>query len=145
MDKLEKLLRSFLIFGAAYFIFDGLLHFFNIKLSSAANLWPGSAISYGGLMNAIYASFIFLASGIMFIIQGDLEKYKAIIRFSAIWALFHGSILVFLISTQNYQEIFKSLPSLLVWLTFYREYLLINSILLFLYSGIVYLWIRSKK
>lgn len=145
MYKLEKLLRVFLIFGGAYFIFDGLLHFFNVKLYSVGNFWPKSAVSYGELLNAIYASFIFLAAGVIFIIQKDLKKYQLIIKFSAVWAFFHGSILVFLIYTQNYQEIFKSLPSLLVWLPFYREYLLINSILLFLYSGVVYLWIRNKK
>ena len=142
--NIEKILRGFLIFGGAYFIFDGLLHFFNIKISSANSAWPQSAISYAGLLNSIYASFIFLAAAIAFVIQKDLKKYKAVLVVSSVWAIIHGSVLLFLVWTQNYQQIFKDLPSLLVWLPFYNQLVLIEGGVLIIYSGIVYLWARSK-
>lgn len=141
---MEKLLRGFLIFGGAYLIFDGLLHFFNIKISSVNGAWPQSAISYAGLLNFIYASFVFLAAAIAFVIQKDFKKYKAILLVSSVWAMIHGSLLLFLVWTQNYQQIFQDLPSLLVWLPFYNQYVLIEGVILIIYSGIVYLWARSK-
>lgn len=133
-----------MIFGGVYFIFDGLLHFFNIKISSVNGAWPQSAISYAGLLSSIYASFIFLVAAIAFVIQKDLKKYKAIIVVSSVWAIIHGSVLLFLVWTQNYQQIFQDLPSLLLWLPFYNQYVLIEGLVLIIYSGIVYLWTRSK-
>lgn len=138
---IEKILRFFLIFGGGYFLFDALLHFLGIKLSSVVGVWPESSISYGSLINYIYASFVILAALIAFILANNLKKYKSIIGFSAIWALFHAALLLFLVLTQNYQQIFKDLPSLLVWLPFYREYLALNAIVLLTYSGVVYIWL----
>lgn len=141
---MEKILRGFLIFGGAYLIFDGLLHFFNIKISSVNGAWSQSAISYAELLNSIYASFVFLVAAIAFVIQKDLKKYKAVLLVSSVWAIIHGSVLLFLVWTQNYQQIFKDLPSLLVWLPFYNQYVVIEGMVLIIYSGVVYLWVRSK-
>lgn len=138
----EKLLKGFLIFGGAYLIFDALLHLSNIKLSTVSN-WPFSATAYGNLINYIYASFVLLAGGFSFIIQNDLKKYKQLVLFSALWAIFHGIILLFLVWSNNYQQIFQSSPSLLVWLPFYREYLTFNALLLFIYSAVVHFWQKS--
>lgn len=142
-SRFRKILRGFLIFGGAYFIFDGLLHLSNIKLLSIDNAWPQSAISYGKLLNYLYASFILLAGAIAFCLQANLEKYKSQVIITGIWAVFHGIMLLFLVYTQNYQEIFQSLPSLLVFLPFYKEYLIMNSFLLFGYGGVVYLWLKK--
>lgn len=128
-----------LIFGGVYFIFDGLLHLSGVKLSSVNN-WPSAAISYANLINFIYASFIILAACFVFVIQKDLKKYKSFVILSGIWAIFHGLILIFLVWTNNYQQIFQNYPSLLAWLPIYREYLTFNSLLLFVYSITVYLW-----
>lgn len=145
LKNLKKILRSFLIFGGAYFLFDAFLHFFGIKLSSVSGFWTESFISYGSLINKLYASFVILAALISFIIQRDLKKYKAIILVSGIWALLHGIVLLFLVLTQDYQQIFKDLPSLLVWLPFYREYLVVNAIILLTYSGVVYVWLTNES
>lgn len=142
--SLEKFLKSFLTFGVIYFIFDGLLHFLGIKLASVNN-WPESAKAYANLINVLYGSFIFLAAGIIFVIQQDLQKYKNIIFLSAIWSLFHGVALLYLVWSNDYQNIFKNHDSLLVWLPFYREYLTLNSALLFIYSISVYFWMNSLK
>lgn len=144
---MQKLLRLFLICGGCYFIFDGILHFSNIKLSSviSSGNWPIPAVLYAHLLSYIYGSFIILASIIAFVIQRDLKKYKTLILVTGVWAIFHGAVLLFLVTNQNYQEIFKSLPSLLVWLPFYREYLTINALLLFFYGGIVYFWYRKSS
>ena len=140
----EKLVRGFLIFAGVYFIFDGLLHISGIKLLSVAGVWPESAISYANILNYLYSSFIFLAAAFALVLQRDINKYKSLIIVSAFWALLHGFGLLFLVWTQNYQQIFQNLPSLLVWLPIYREYLTANAILLFIYSLTVYLWVRRK-
>lgn len=142
---MEKLLRGFLIFGGIYFIFDGLLHFLGIKLVSVSSAWSESATNYANLINHIYASFVFLAALISFIIQKDLKKYKTLVVVSAVWSSFHGLVLLYLVWTQNYQQVFKSLPSLLVWLPFYKEYLAFNAILLLAYSGVVYIWSTGDR
>ncbi len=142
-DRFRKILRALLIFGGAYFIFDGLLHLSNIKLLSVHSVWSQSAISYAKLLNYLYASFILLAGAIAFCLQKDPEKYKSLIVVTGIWAIFHGAILLFLVYTQNYQEIFQILPSLLVFLPFYKEYLIMNAFLLFGYGGVVYLWLKK--
>ena len=140
----EKILKAFLIFAGCYFIFDTLLHLSNIKLSSVLNSWPSSAFSYAHLLNYIYASFVLLSACICFVIQKDLKKYKTLIIISGIWAVFHGTVLLYLVGIDNYQEVFKQLPSLLVWLPFYKEYLSFNALLLFLYSAVVYLWRKDE-
>lgn len=142
--KVEKILKSFFIFGGIYFIFDALLHLLGIKLFSVTNIWPQSALSYSKLMNQIYASFVILAAVISFVIQKDLKKYQTLILVSGIWAFFHGIILFSLVSWGNYQEVFKELPSLQVWLPFYGPYLILNSVLLFIFSGLVIIWFRRK-
>ncbi len=138
---LEKLLKGFLIFGGAYFIFDALLHFSNIKLSSTTDIWLSSAASYANFINYLYGSFVLLAAAFSFIIQKDLKKYKTLVLASAFWAFFHAILLLFLVWTNNYQRIFKDLPSILVWLPFYKEYLTFNAVLLLIYSGLVYKWV----
>ena len=139
------ILRCFLIFGGCYFIFDALLHFSGIKLLSVNSAWPSSATGYANLLNYIYASFVSLAAFIALVIQKDLVRYRHIILLSAIWAIFHGVILLILVWAQNYQQFFQDFPSLLIWLPFYREYISLNSILLFLYSGVVYLYFRETN
>lgn len=142
---IKTILRGFIIFGGCYFIFEGLLHFSGIKLSSVRGVWPQSAITYANLLNNLYASFIILAAFMAFIIQKDPVKYKYIIGLSAVWAICHGVILLFSVWTQNYQLIFQDHPSLLVWLPFYREYLISNAVLLFLYGGLVILYFKKKN
>lgn len=142
---MDKILKGFLIFGGVYFIFDGLLHLCGIKLTSVVNLWPQAALGYGKLLNQLYASFIILSGIMALFFQADIKKYKTMIIISAIWALFHSIILLSLVSWENYGEIFKDLPSLRVWLPFYEQYLIFNAILLFIFSGVVFLWLRKTR
>ncbi len=140
--KVEKILRFLLIFGGCYFVFDGLLHISGIKLSSVDS-WPEGALGYANLINSIYASFVFLAAAFIFVIQKDLSKYKSLVVATGVWALFHALLLLFLVWSNNYQQIFQNSPSLLVWLPIYREYLTMNSVLLVIYSITVYFWYKS--
>ncbi len=142
--NIEKILRGLLIFGGCYFVFDGLLHLSGFKLLSVES-WPAAAKAYANLINVIYASFVFLASIFVFIMQKNLKKYKSLIVLSAIWAPCHGLILIFLVWTNNYQQIFQAFPSLLVWLPIYREYITINALLLVIYSITVYIWKKKSK
>lgn len=144
-QNIQKVIRGLIIFAGMYLLFDALLHFFGTKLLSVAGVWPESAVSYSNLINRLYASFVILAAMTAYVVQKDLKKYKYIIYFSAVWALFHGALLLFLVLTQNYQLTFKNLPSLLVWLPFYREYLVLNAIALLIYSLIVYIWFRQER
>lgn len=141
---IKTILRGFIFFGGCYFIFEGLLHFSGIKLLSVNGIWPESAMTYANLLNNLYASFIILAAFVAFIIQKDPVKYKLIIGLSAVWATLHGVMLLFLVWAQNYQQVFQDFSSLSVYLPFYREYLIFNAVLLFLYSGIVYFYFKQK-
>lgn len=141
---MEKILRPFLIFGGAYFIFDGLLHLSGVKLTSVINIWPQSALNYSKLLNYLYASFIILSGVMALFFQSDIKKYKTMIIISAIWALFHGAILLLLVNLEGYGEVFKGLDSLKVYLPFYEQYLTFNATMLFLFSGVVFLWWRKK-
>lgn len=141
----EKVLRLFLIFLAMYLLFDGGLHLLNIRLQSVEQLWPKSALSYATLLNLIYASFVFLASILIFFAQRELKKYKTMIYASAFWALFHGSLLIYLSITQDFTLYFSDLPSLHVWLPFYSQYLLFESILAYFFSLLVFLWMKGSK
>lgn len=114
-------------------------------MSVVNNVWSESALVYADLLNHIYGSFILLAALMAFVLQSNLKKYKTLIIASSFWALFHAILLLFLIWTNNYQQIFRDLPSLLVWLPFYKEYLTFNSLALLTYSAIVFLWMRSKS
>ncbi|MBI2334494.1 hypothetical protein HYU96_01715 [Candidatus Daviesbacteria bacterium] len=139
----EKLFRIFLIFLAVYLIGDGLIHLFNIRLLSVSSFWPVSAISYAVLMNSIYASFVLLAATLILVAQANLKKYRELILASAIWAIFHGILLLFLNSTQNFAQDFSDYPSLSVWLPFYNHYLFFEAILAFIYAIVVF--VRHKK
>lgn len=142
---MENLLRFFLNLGAIYLILDGAIHLINLKLASVMNIWPPSAISYATLMDTIYASFVFLVALLIFIVQKDLKKYKALIFISAIWALIHGFLLIFLSINWNFTKEWLRLPSLYVWLPFYKQYLLFESALAFVYSILVFLWLKGKN
>lgn len=141
----EKILRVFLNLLGAYLICDGAIHLFNIRLASVINVWPQSALSYATLLNTIYASFVFLAAFLIFTVQKDLRKYKTLIYVSSFWALIHGSLLIYLSSTQNFVGDFSPFPSLLVWIPFYNNYLLFEAFLALVYSLLVYLWFRGRR
>lgn len=141
----EKVLRFFLIFLAIYLLFDGGLHLLNIRLQSVEQLWPKSAFAYATLLNIIYASFVFLVSFLILSAQRDLKKYKSIILTSAFWALIHGSLLAYLSIAQDFRSYFVNLPSLYVWLPFYNQYLLFESILAYFFSLLVFLWMKGSR
>ncbi|HBQ50515.1 hypothetical protein A3B42_00400 [Candidatus Daviesbacteria bacterium RIFCSPLOWO2_01_FULL_38_10] len=136
-------MRIFFIVLAMYLIGDGVIHLLNIRLGSVINVWPTSAVSYAILLDSIYASFVFLAAALILVAQTDLKKYKSLIFVSGIWAIFHGTLLLYLNSTQNFGNDFFNYPSLLVWMPFYNQYLFFEAILAFIYAIVVFL--RHKK
>ncbi len=142
---MQKLLRIYLNFGAVYLIFDGLIYLFNIRLASVVNVWPTSALSYARLLDTVYASFVFLAAILIFIAQRDLEKYKNLIFCSAIWAFFHGFLLVSFSLTKTFNNDLSLLPSLHIWIPFYSQFLLFEAALLFVYIVLVILWFKGGK
>lgn len=142
MHKIEKVLKVFLNVLAVYLILDGGVHLLNIRLQSVANIWLPSALSYATLLNAIYASFVFLTAGLMLGVQNSLNKYKNLIFISSFWAIFHGLLLIYLTSTQNFMHNFSGNPSLYVWMPFYNQYLLIEAVLSFVYAILVFIWIK---
>lgn len=143
--KVEKFLRLFLVFLAVYLLFDGAIHLLNIRLQSVEHIWPQSALSYATLLNLIYASFVFLASILILFAQRDLKKYKTMIYASAFWAVFHGSLLIYLSLSQNFSHNFSNLSSLRVWLPFYDLYLLFEGVLACFYALFVFYWIKKEK
>ena len=141
--NLDKVLRVFLNLLAVYLVVDGTIHILNIRLQSVADIWPASALSYATLLNAIYASFVFLAAILVLVALSDLKKYKSLVLASSIWSVFHGLLLIYLNSSQNFMDNFSSLPSLHVWMPFYNYYLFFESLLSLIYAGLVFIWIKN--
>lgn len=141
--NLEKTLRRLLIVLAIYLIGDGIVHLSNTRLLSVIKTWPASALAYARLLDAMYASFVFLAALLMLIAQRSLKKYQTLIIASSIWAIFHGFLLIYLSSTQNFTDNFSGSPSLYVWIPFYNQYLLVEASLAFIYAILVFIWIKN--
>ena len=87
-EKIQKVLQIALFLIAIYLLLDSSIHFFDIKLFDVRNSWPVSAISYARLLDKISGSFILMTVMIALVIYRNLEKYKAIVYLSAVWALF---------------------------------------------------------
>lgn len=143
--KADKILKFFLNFLAIYLIGDGAIHLFNIRLQSVGNIWPQSALSYAVLLNSIYASFVFLVAILAFTAQKDLKKYKNLIFASSFWAIFHGLLLIYLITSYNFLNSFQAYASLYLGMSFYNQYLLFEAILAFFYASLVWTWVKSEK
>ena len=141
----QKVLRVFLNILAIYLLFDAAIHLTNIRLISVTKLWSVSALSYAILMNAIYASFVFLAAALIWVVQKSLKKYQDLIFISSFWAIFHGLLLIYLSYSQNFMHNFLPFSSLYVWLPFYNQYLLFEATLSFTYAGLVFLWRKSDE
>lgn len=141
--KLQPVIEKYLLFGAVYFSVDGLIHLLNFKLGSTQS-WPSSAITYVTLLNMIYGSFVILAGAISFEFQKDVKKYSKLIMLSAIWALLHGCLLIFISSKFNFMTNFSGYPSLYLWLPNYNYYLYFEAILLIVYSILVFIWRKEK-
>ena len=141
----EKLLRLCLILWCFYLLFEATLYFFSFRLGDIQDVWPTSAIVYSRLLEKILGSLFVLIAVMTYFVQKDLNKYKTFIKVSAIWSLFHGSLLIFLGLTQNYVATFLKYPSLYVWFPFYNQYVILEGIVLIGYSVLVYLWLKDSK
>lgn len=143
---IEKALRIYLIFWGLYLIFEGLLYILNIKLIDTRNIWPPAALAYIELLEKVLGSiFLFVAAVVILEVQRNLKKYKNFIKIGGTWTLFHGILLIFLSVTQNYTEVFKPFPSLLVWFPFYGEYVILEGLAAILFSVLAYLWLKNTK
>ncbi len=142
--KSRCLLKGLLLLGAIYLFFDSLIHFFDIKLLDVKNAWPLSAIEYAHLLDKVSGAFILLIAIIAFVLHKNLEKYRVIVYFSAVWTLFLGLTFIFLGLSTDYSCALEFIPSLSFWLPFYRQYLFFEAGALIFYSAVVFLWFRSR-
>lgn len=127
-------------------IFEGLLYFFNIRLTDIKNIWPVSALVYAELIEKVLGSFLlFVAAVIIFEVQRNPLKYKNFIKIGGIWAFFHGLLLIFLSTTQNYLEVFKAYPSLFVWFPMYEKFVILEGVVAILFSILVYIWLKNEQ
>lgn len=142
--NIQKILRGILIFGFFYLIFDTVLYFSNIRLSNVFSVWPESAVSYATLVNKAFGSFTFLTALIVFELQRNLSKYRNLVMLVAVWAFLHGVILLYLSLSNDYLKIFANSPSLYVWFPFYDQYLILEAVLLFVFSLVVFIWVKTE-
>lgn len=144
--KIEKLLHLVIIFLGLYLLFESFLYFFDIRLMDVKAIWMPSAITYAKLIEKVLGSaFLFIAVIVLFEVQKDLPKYKNFIKISAIWALLHGILLIYLSFSQNYKEVFKSFPSLMVWFPLYDKYVAFEGIVIICFSILVFFWVKLSK
>lgn len=142
---MNRVVKSLLLFGGIYILINGLLHLLNIRLISVINVWPESALSYSKLLNYLYASFTILIAAVAILLQKDINKHKTLIVGTAVWALFHGLLLIGLSITQNYIQIFKEYPSLHLFFPAYDKFLIFEGVLLITYSLVIFVWWRKEK
>lgn len=108
--------------------------------------WIPSAIVYAKLIEKVLGStFLFIAVIILFEVQKDLSKYKNFIKISALWALLHGILLIYLSFSQNYLEVFKSSPSLMVWFPLYDKYVAFEGVVIICFSILVFFWVKTNE
>ncbi len=144
--KIEKLLRLVIILLGLYLLFESFLYFFDIRLMDVKAVWSSQAIVYAKLIEEVLGStFLFIAVIILFEVQKNMLKYKNFIKISALWALLHGILLIYLSFSQNYIEVFKSFPSLMVWFPLYDKYVAFEGIVIICFSMLVYLWIKTNE
>lgn len=144
--NIEKLLRLVIICLGLYLLFESFLYFFDIRLIDVRADWDLSALVYAKLIEKVLGSaFLFIAVVILFEVQKDLLKYKNIIKISAVWALLHGILLIYLSFPQNYTEVFKPFPSLMVWFPLYDKYVTLEGIIIILFSILVFFWVKLSK
>lgn len=137
-----------MIFGAIYLVGDALVHLFDLRLTDVAGKWDQPAIIFSRFMSILYASFVLAVALVVFELQKDLAKYQQLIKLSAIWALFHGLLLLYLSFQYNFPEKFQNTPSIYLDLPFYNYYLLFEASLLFSFSLVVFWYFKtppSKK
>lgn len=137
-------IRSFLLFGGFYFIIESGIHLFGLRLSDISNVWPEPAILYANWMGRFYGSLCLLMSGLLFILQSDLEKYNKIILLTGVFSFFHGVLLVFGSVTERFDDVYRYYQSLSFYITTYNEYLILEALLLFIYGIFVIIWNFKK-
>lgn len=143
--KIEKILRLMLILWGVYLLFEATLYFFNIRMQDVKNIWPEISLTYIVLIEKVLGSLMVLVALLTFELQRNLEKYKTILKLGAIWALFHGGLLIFLALSQNYYHTFLIYPSLFVWFPYYDFYVILEGVVLLIFSAGVFLWLKNEK
>lgn len=141
--NLEKILKSYLLFGGVYMIFESLIHLSQIRLVDVKSNWPDSALIYATLFNYLYGSFALFLAALVFYLQKNLVKNRNLINLLAIFAFLHASLVVFLSLNFNFDLSFAQFNSLRFWIPIYNFYLLFEAILLYFFCLLVYLW--NKK
>lgn len=140
---MEKIIRAYLIFGGFYMLGEALVHFSNIKLADVSTIWSKDALTFSSWISTLYGSTTLFMSLLLFSIQGKVEENKKIVKVLAFYALFHGVLVTYASLTIRFDEIFHNLSSLSFWLPTYNGYLLLESLLLFGFAFLVYLWLRK--
>lgn len=142
--KFQNILKVFLLLGAVYLSADAAVHFLDIKLIDIGSSWSASALAYARLLDKVAGVFIFLTAAIIFVIQKDPKKYKAIIYLSGVGSLLLGASFIYLGISTDYLRVFSAFPSLSFWIPSYKNFLFLEAGALICYSAVVYLWFRSR-
>lgn len=137
-------MKAFLLFGCAYFLFEFIIHFLNIRLWGVEAVWSPAAQTYATIMNQFYGSLALFISILLFLMQKNMAKYKSIIILTGLWTLFHGLFLIYLSLVNDFSRVFAGLPQLTLWFPFYNQYLLLEALVLFSYALTVWRWIGKK-
>lgn len=142
---IKNALRVLVIFWGIYLTFEGILYFFNIRLTDVKNIWPTSATLYLELIEKVLGSVLLFIAVVAFDMQRNLVNKRNFIKLSGFWGIFHGGVLIWLSLSNNFVEVFKNTPSLYVWFPFYNQYVTLEGIILISYSVLVYFWLKNTK
>lgn len=141
--NLSRVLKTVLLFWSVYSFIEACLYLSNIRLTDVSTNWPSQALAYSKLMGPILGSTFLLISVVAFAASRNLDKYKDFIKISAVWAIFHGGLLIYLAIKQDNAGIFTPALSLHAWIPFYNQYLILEGLVLFFYSSLIFLWMKK--
>lgn len=140
--KLEIFIKWFLRFGALFMLLEAIYHGSGIRLSGVENTWPDDSFLFSHFFMVLWASVSFLVAMILWIVASDVRKYTQLVLALAIFAGIHGFVLYYF-STISMETVF-SVPALHVWNPWYSWQLLLEGLVLHIFSALVF-WNFFKK
>ena len=144
-NRLSGFVRGAIIFIAAFLFCNALVYLFALRLIDVNNVWPAEAVTYARWMGYYYASFVIIMVCILLIVQKNIYHFKKLIFVSGIFAFFHGLLLLYASVSENFDSVYNSHPSLMVWMPSYDSFLLLEAVIAIVYAALILLWKRSHS
>jgi hypothetical protein len=124
---------------------ESVLHASGMRLTSVQGIWSPAAVKYAGFLETLYASFALFVGLLALEAQRSLAGYRRFLYATGAWSCLHGLLLAELAFSPDLLLALDEFPSLHVWIPGYREYLVLEAVVLWSFSLLVLAWSRSNR